>query len=113
MVHLAIHCPESLGNVIEGEIVSELRWVLTPEGEEVGREGSHEARLFNLIPPEGIQQVTGTVRYGTFLLVIGTCTPYGSVPGLHFDAISFPFKFVVTVVKMLKFPPGPGSIGTW
>ena len=35
------------------------RWVLTEEGTEVAREGSHEARVFNVVPPvgrPGIQQ---------------------------------------------------------
>ena len=56
-VLINIVCVESLGDVVTAEIVAEQRWVLTPEGEEVAREGSHEARLFNLVPPAGIPQV--------------------------------------------------------
>jgi phenylalanyl-tRNA synthetase alpha chain len=54
---LSCKCTESLGDVISTEIVAEQRWVLTPEGEEVASQGSHEARLFNLVPAAGIPQV--------------------------------------------------------
>ena len=33
------------------------KWQLTGEGCEVAGEGSHEARVYNLIPNDGIEQV--------------------------------------------------------
>lgn len=31
-------------------------WELTDEGKDVAANGSHEARVFNVVPPEGIAQ---------------------------------------------------------
>lgn len=42
--------------VIEAELRSTKCWELTAEGEEIAREGSHEARVFRSIPPEGLVQ---------------------------------------------------------
>lgn len=42
--------------VIEAELCSTKRWELTTEGEEIAREGSHEARVFFSVPPEGLAQ---------------------------------------------------------
>lgn len=52
----AIKSLEALGDVISTEMFQCKKWNLSSEGEEVLREGSHEARLFNLVPPEGIEQ---------------------------------------------------------
>jgi len=43
-------------NVIDAELVKTERWVLTDEGVKMEEEGSYEARLFNLIPTEGLRQ---------------------------------------------------------
>ncbi|XP_012889636.1 PREDICTED: phenylalanine--tRNA ligase alpha subunit-like [Dipodomys ordii] len=42
--------------VIEAELRSTKRWELTAEGEEMAREGSHEARVFQSVPAEGLAQ---------------------------------------------------------
>jgi hypothetical protein len=42
--------------VIEAELRSTKCWELTTEGEEIAREGSHEARVFRSIPLEGLVQ---------------------------------------------------------
>lgn len=42
--------------VIEAELRSTKCWELTAEGEEIALEGSHEARVFRSIPPEGLVQ---------------------------------------------------------
>lgn len=42
--------------VIEAELRSTKCWELTAEGEEIAREGSHEARVFRSIPLEGLVQ---------------------------------------------------------
>ena len=42
--------------VIKTEQRSEKRWSLTEEGQEIAKNGSHEARLFAAIPTEGIRQ---------------------------------------------------------
>ncbi|XP_006874325.1 PREDICTED: phenylalanine--tRNA ligase alpha subunit isoform X2 [Chrysochloris asiatica] len=52
----AVKSLQALGEVIEAELRSSKRWELTPEGEEIAREGSHEARVFHSIPPEGLAQ---------------------------------------------------------
>ena len=49
----AIKSLEALGDVIATEMYTVKRWQLTKEGEEVLTEGSHEFRVFDLIPPEG------------------------------------------------------------
>lgn len=51
--------------IIEAELRSTKRWELTAEGEEIAREGSHEARVFYSVPPEGLAQselMVGTGR---------------------------------------------------
>ncbi|KAL1917755.1 uncharacterized protein VTP21DRAFT_3589 [Calcarisporiella thermophila] len=40
--------------MVEYEIVEEEIWKLTQEGEEIAREGSHEAKVFNAVPEGGI-----------------------------------------------------------
>lgn len=52
----AVKSLQALGEVIEAELRSAKRWELTAEGEEIAREGSHEARVFRSIPPEGLAQ---------------------------------------------------------
>ncbi|XP_060108660.1 phenylalanine--tRNA ligase alpha subunit [Heteronotia binoei] len=52
----AVKSLQALGEVIEAEQRTSKRWELTPEGEEVVREGSHEVRVFNSIPLEGLVQ---------------------------------------------------------
>jgi len=52
----AIKSLEALGDVISTEMYQIKKWQLTKEGEEVLLEGSHEARVFNKIPCEGIEQ---------------------------------------------------------
>uniref|UniRef100_A0A2K6EXQ9 Phenylalanine--tRNA ligase alpha subunit n=1 Tax=Propithecus coquereli TaxID=379532 RepID=A0A2K6EXQ9_PROCO len=52
----AVKSLQALGEVIEAELRSTKRWELTAEGEEIAREGSHEARVFRSVPPEGLAQ---------------------------------------------------------
>ncbi|XP_049644378.1 phenylalanine--tRNA ligase alpha subunit [Suncus etruscus] len=52
----AVKSLQALGEVIEAELRSTKRWELTPEGEEIAREGSHEARVFRSVPPGGLAQ---------------------------------------------------------
>uniref|UniRef100_A0A2K6QVM4 Phenylalanine--tRNA ligase alpha subunit n=2 Tax=Cercopithecidae TaxID=9527 RepID=A0A2K6QVM4_RHIRO len=52
----AVKSLQALGEIIEAELRSTKRWELTAEGEEIAREGSHEARVFRSIPPEGLAQ---------------------------------------------------------
>ncbi|VTJ53960.1 Hypothetical predicted protein [Marmota monax] len=52
----AVKSLQALGEVIEAELRSTKRWELTDEGEEIAREGSHEARVFHSIPAEGLAQ---------------------------------------------------------
>ena len=49
-------CPPIFLQIIETELRSSKRWELTAEGEEIAQEGSHEARVFRSIPPEGLPQ---------------------------------------------------------
>lgn len=49
-------CPLVFLQIIEAELRSTKRWELTAEGEEIAREGSHEARVFRSVPPEGLPQ---------------------------------------------------------
>lgn len=42
--------------MIEAEQRTSKKWELTPEGKEIVKEGSHEVRVFNSIPPEGLVQ---------------------------------------------------------
>ncbi|KAF5920718.1 hypothetical protein HPG69_016569 [Diceros bicornis minor] len=52
----AVKSLQALGEIIEAELRSTRRWELTAEGEEIAREGSHEARVFRSVPPEGLAQ---------------------------------------------------------
>lgn len=52
----AVKSLQALGEVIEAELRSTKCWELTAEGEEIAREGSHEARVFRSIPLEGLVQ---------------------------------------------------------
>uniref|UniRef100_A0A8D0L8W5 Phenylalanine--tRNA ligase alpha subunit n=1 Tax=Sphenodon punctatus TaxID=8508 RepID=A0A8D0L8W5_SPHPU len=52
----AIKSLQALGDLIDAELRSSRHWELTPEGQEVIQEGSHEVRVFNSIPPEGLPQ---------------------------------------------------------
>uniref|UniRef100_A0AAA9TS71 Phenylalanine--tRNA ligase alpha subunit n=3 Tax=Bos TaxID=9903 RepID=A0AAA9TS71_BOVIN len=52
----AVKSLQALGQIIETELRSTKRWELTAEGEEIAQEGSHEARVFRSIPPEGLPQ---------------------------------------------------------
>ncbi|KAJ6657656.1 hypothetical protein lerEdw1_002157 [Lerista edwardsae] len=52
----AVKSLQSLGQVIEAEQRSSKKWELTPEGQEIVQEGSHEVRVFNSIPLEGLVQ---------------------------------------------------------
>lgn len=52
----AVKSLQALGEIIEAELRSTKRWELTAEGEEIAREGSHEARVFHSIPREGLAQ---------------------------------------------------------
>ncbi|XP_012889708.1 PREDICTED: phenylalanine--tRNA ligase alpha subunit isoform X1 [Dipodomys ordii] len=52
----AVKSLQALGEVIEAELRSTKRWELTAEGEEMAREGSHEARVFQSVPAEGLAQ---------------------------------------------------------
>ncbi|XP_065729551.1 phenylalanine--tRNA ligase alpha subunit isoform X2 [Phocoena phocoena] len=52
----AVKSLQALGEIIEAELRSTKRWELTTEGEEIAREGSHEARVFRSVPPEGLPQ---------------------------------------------------------
>lgn len=60
-VSVGLHSAISL-QVIEAELRSTKRWELTAEGEEIAREGSHEARVFHSIPQEGLAQSELMVR---------------------------------------------------
>ncbi|KAM4748276.1 phenylalanine--tRNA ligase alpha subunit [Rhinophrynus dorsalis] len=52
----AVKSLHSLGEIIEAEQRSSKRWELSSEGEEIAREGSHEARVFYSLPKEGLAQ---------------------------------------------------------
>ncbi|XP_051827597.1 phenylalanine--tRNA ligase alpha subunit [Antechinus flavipes] len=52
----AVKSLQALGEVIEAELRSTQRWELTPEGQETAQDGSHEARVFHSLPPEGLVQ---------------------------------------------------------
>ncbi|TWW64330.1 phenylalanine--tRNA ligase alpha subunit [Takifugu flavidus] len=49
----AVKSLQAIGNVISAELRSSKHCGLTAEGTEVVEQGSHEARVFNCIPPEG------------------------------------------------------------
>ena len=42
--------------VIEADLQSSALWDLTEEGKQVAKDGSHEAQVFNAIPPAGSTQ---------------------------------------------------------
>ncbi|XP_027880146.1 phenylalanine--tRNA ligase alpha subunit isoform X2 [Xiphophorus couchianus] len=52
----AVKSLQALGNVISAELRSSKHWELTEEGTEIAEQGSHEARVFNSIPLEGLPQ---------------------------------------------------------
>ncbi|XP_031950572.1 LOW QUALITY PROTEIN: phenylalanine--tRNA ligase alpha subunit [Corvus moneduloides] len=52
----AVKSLQALGEVIEAEARAATRWELSPEGEEVLRDGSPEVRLFRSLPEEGLPQ---------------------------------------------------------
>ena len=52
----AIKSLESLGNVIEAKSYVNKKWQLTNEGEQVAKNGSHEAIVYENVPKEGIAQ---------------------------------------------------------
>ncbi|KAM3846670.1 phenylalanine--tRNA ligase alpha subunit isoform 3-T3 [Vipera latastei] len=52
----AVKSLQALGEVIEAEQRTSKKWELTPEGQEIIHEGSHEVRVFHSIPPEGLLQ---------------------------------------------------------
>uniref|UniRef100_A0A9J8BR01 Phenylalanine--tRNA ligase alpha subunit n=1 Tax=Cyprinus carpio carpio TaxID=630221 RepID=A0A9J8BR01_CYPCA len=52
----AVKSLQALGEVISAEQKSSKRWELTGEGREIAEQGSHEARVFNAIPDEGLPQ---------------------------------------------------------
>nr|XP_032821897.1 phenylalanine--tRNA ligase alpha subunit [Petromyzon marinus] len=56
MVVGAVKSLQSQGDVIQVENRSATKWELMEEGREVVEHGSHEARVFHAVPPEGILQ---------------------------------------------------------
>uniref|UniRef100_A0A8B9H5Y1 Phenylalanine--tRNA ligase alpha subunit n=1 Tax=Astyanax mexicanus TaxID=7994 RepID=A0A8B9H5Y1_ASTMX len=52
----AVKSLQALGEVIEATQRSSKHWELTGEGREISEQGSHEARVFNAIPEEGLPQ---------------------------------------------------------
>uniref|UniRef100_A0A6I8RMJ8 phenylalanine--tRNA ligase n=1 Tax=Xenopus tropicalis TaxID=8364 RepID=A0A6I8RMJ8_XENTR len=52
----AVKSLQCLGQIIEAEQRSSKKWELSSEGEEIAREGSHEARVFHSLPKEGLLQ---------------------------------------------------------
>uniref|UniRef100_A0A8C2EMF1 phenylalanine--tRNA ligase n=1 Tax=Cyprinus carpio TaxID=7962 RepID=A0A8C2EMF1_CYPCA len=52
----AVKSLQALGEVISAEQKSSKHWELTGEGREIAEQGSHEARVFNAIPDEGLPQ---------------------------------------------------------
>ncbi|XP_015472109.1 phenylalanine--tRNA ligase alpha subunit [Parus major] len=52
----AVKSLQALGEVIEAEARTATRWELSPEGQEVLRDGSPEVRLFRSLPEEGLPQ---------------------------------------------------------
>uniref|UniRef100_A0A9J7ZH54 phenylalanine--tRNA ligase n=1 Tax=Cyprinus carpio carpio TaxID=630221 RepID=A0A9J7ZH54_CYPCA len=52
----AVKSLQALGEVISAEQKSSRHWELTGEGREIAEQGSHEARVFNAIPDEGLPQ---------------------------------------------------------
>ncbi|XP_025921302.1 phenylalanine--tRNA ligase alpha subunit [Apteryx rowi] len=52
----AVKSLQALGEVIEAEPRAATRWELSAEGEAVARDGSHEVRVFESLPAEGLPQ---------------------------------------------------------
>ncbi|KAL2100949.1 hypothetical protein ACEWY4_002710 [Coilia grayii] len=52
----AVKSLQALGDLISAEQRSSKHWELTGEGQETAEKGSHEARVFNAIPEEGLPQ---------------------------------------------------------
>lgn len=52
----AVKSIQSLGELIIAEPITTKLWELTEEGKEVCKHGSHEARIFNSVPEDGILQ---------------------------------------------------------
>ncbi|XP_012681262.1 phenylalanine--tRNA ligase alpha subunit isoform X2 [Clupea harengus] len=52
----AVKSLQSLGDIISAEQRSSKHWELTGEGQETAEKGSHEARVYNAIPEEGLPQ---------------------------------------------------------
>lgn len=52
----AVKSLQSLGDIIKVEQYTNKYWELTDEGKDVAVNGSHEARVYNAVPPEGIPQ---------------------------------------------------------
>lgn len=51
-----VYSVEMCLQVIDAEQRSSKHWELTGEGSEIAEHGSHEARVFNAIPEEGMPQ---------------------------------------------------------
>uniref|UniRef100_A0A8C3APA1 phenylalanine--tRNA ligase n=1 Tax=Cyclopterus lumpus TaxID=8103 RepID=A0A8C3APA1_CYCLU len=52
----AVKSLQALGDLISAELRSSKHWELLGEGTEIAEQGSHEARVFGSIPPEGLGQ---------------------------------------------------------
>ncbi|KAM9784410.1 phenylalanine--tRNA ligase alpha subunit [Syngnathus typhle] len=52
----AVKSLQCLGEIISAELRSSKNWDLTEEGKEIAEQGSHEARVFNSVPLEGLTQ---------------------------------------------------------
>ncbi|KAK5856721.1 hypothetical protein PBY51_008297 [Eleginops maclovinus] len=52
----AVKSLQALGDLISAELRSSKHWELSGEGTEIAEQGSHEARVFSSIPPEGLPQ---------------------------------------------------------
>ncbi|CAD5112718.1 DgyrCDS1936 [Dimorphilus gyrociliatus] len=52
----ALKSIHAFGNIIEMSQRTEKSWELTEEGKKVAQHGSHEARVFNAIPSEGVRR---------------------------------------------------------
>uniref|UniRef100_A0A672FUA4 Phenylalanine--tRNA ligase alpha subunit n=1 Tax=Salarias fasciatus TaxID=181472 RepID=A0A672FUA4_SALFA len=52
----AVKSLQAVGEIISAELRSSKHWELTEEGTEIAEQGSHEARVFGCVPPEGLAQ---------------------------------------------------------
>ncbi|KAM8825494.1 phenylalanine--tRNA ligase alpha subunit [Synchiropus picturatus] len=52
----AVKSLQALGDVISADLRSSKHWELTVEGTEIAEQGSHEARVFSAVLPEGLAQ---------------------------------------------------------